>query len=225
MKDLVSISKYGSISVLGVSIGCRKQKALDLLEGYNFLQNDRCVYKPNFLIGDFPPGNITYSLDEEKYVSRIRIYVSNATKEECERLYRHFYRYISSLSQFCKTSESKIDVSTVSVTFSNDLHDIKLLKQIDNAKNPNFNPCYLEINARLLSCDKNLIRSLYTNKESVIIPKRSVIDNNFINKKNIIIAIAFIFLLIILYLYLNNYRYMIVDDNYVFDKWKGQIVL
>lgn len=221
MKDLIRISKYGSISVLGVSLGCKIKTAEEILEGYGFMQNDRSLYKNGLSFENLPPFKLSFLLDGDKCVCEILISNSNLSQIESDSLYDYFLNYLGTFNKFSeeRTERSKRDI------FVNELHNVQLVRQIGFSDNPNIFPFMFDVTGRLLSCDKNQIRSLYTNKESVIIPKRSVIDNNFINKKNIIIAIAFIFLLIILYLYLNNYRYMIVDDDYVFDKWKGQIVL
>lgn len=220
MKDLIRISKYGSISVLGVSLGCNLKTAIDILEGYGLMQNERSLYIKELSYENLPTFKVSFMLDSDKCVSEIMINSSSLGQIECARLYDYFLNYLGTFNKFSEESTESVKRDV----FVNELHGVELVRQNGLGSNPNVYPFIFDIQGRLLTCNKNQIRSLYTNKESVIVPKKSVIDNNILSKKNIWIAIAFVSILVCLYLYLSNYRYMKVDDYYIFDKWTGKVI-
>lgn len=221
MKDLIRISKYGSISVLGVSIGCKMKTAEEILEGYGFMQNDRSLYKNGLSFENLPPFKLSFLLDCDKCVCEILISNPNLSQIECNSLYDYFLNYLGNFNKFSeeRTEKAKRDI------FVNAIHNVQLVRQIGFSDNPNIFPFIFDVTGRLLSCDKNQIRSLYTNNETVVVQNKSDMRKNLLSTKNVFITIIVISLLAMIYLFLLNDRYMKLQGIVVFDKWTGQSIV
>lgn len=221
MKKLISISEFGSISVLGVPLGSTTSYIKEVFSKYEINENNNCLYLNMPATGNTPMLSVVFGKKDTDIVDKISIRNTHLTQDECDRVYNFFKNEFSSLKLI---SEDKTD-DTVTLVLSNTLHRVKLFKQKGLEDNENLCPFIMDIQGTLFNSNdserEKAIREIYHIQE-VSMRKNKQFSNIQIDKtmKALFVVIA----LIIMYLFALNGRYSKIEYNVYFDKWKCCII-
>jgi hypothetical protein len=232
--DFFSISKFGSISILGITLGMDKDDVYTKLKDYN-IQEYKNIFSiktlniENIKISDeLLPINIFFELDNNlSKVEKININSNNLNNAQIEKLYIYFKKILCGL-EISMTEEKNKDVTKIS--YSNAIHHIFLLKNLSSCDNSNKNYVFLSITSKFENSEKlqENIYKLYTNENSTFIEKQNLIMSSELYRifKIVLCVVAIIIFGYIGYKHeLNNrYYYQVVNGHnrpIVYDKWKG----
>lgn len=98
MKELISISDFGSIRILGIPLGYSIDGIKSVIKDFEIKEYPKCLSVNNVAFGQLPRFNITFSKDIDGRVNEIRIQNTGFSQKECDVVYDYFKNNLNELN-------------------------------------------------------------------------------------------------------------------------------
>lgn len=236
-KQFISISNYGSISVLGIPLGTPFEETKLSFKDYKTEDIVSGIVIKGIKHKDLPELDIIFVKDNKGLINEIRISNYHINKKELEIVFNHFKGEFYNLDYAENKDYEDENYLYKQIELSNSLHKILLRKC--NSKNSNENNIFMIcIIGKLLDCHSfylkndelsryNSIVDIYLNNDKIkkqrIMDKDSKVFRADVIFKSIKLLIL-LFALFIAFLFALNGRYKSYDYDVHFDKWTKTIL-
>lgn len=232
-KQFISISNYGSISVLGIPLGVPFEETKLLFKDYKTEEITNGIIIRGIKYKELPELDLIFVKDNKGRINEIRIHNYHINKKELEVVFNHFKSEFHNLDCIDNKDYEDTNYLYKQIKLSNSLHKI-LLRKCDNKNSNKKNIFMVCIIGKILDGNSFYIKNDELSRYNSIIDL--YLDNNKIKKhimdkdrkvfwtdvifKSIKLSIL-VFALFVAYLFASNGRYAAIDKDYMifFDKW------
>lgn len=227
MKQFISISEIGSISVLGVHLGSTADEVKEKLSNLNVHENKNCWDINTFCYDHLPKMSITFRKGDDECICDIKIRSFTLTKEECNILYEYFRQIFHKRQEFYESPKKKGEY-IISKNFSNLLHRVIICWQEGIGDDKEMFAFAVYIEGKFIFNKKNIEENASIAKEiyNYELPQRVFFkDKSKMDKYKILKILFALCVLIISYLFVLSYRYKNLGNEIILDSWTKNVYI